>query len=136
MTDVLATNSKAKSRRKAPAGRLFALEVSRGWIRSMNADGSDRKVIFQGVHQLMGSDLGPAWAETDPQSRGLEASGQRLVLLFGGILVLAVTLIPSALVAGGITLVTRALGPIGPMLGGTMATAGGPAGRSSSRRTS
>ena len=24
--------------------------------------GSDRKVIFQGVHQLMGSDLGPAWA--------------------------------------------------------------------------
>jgi G3E family GTPase len=25
--------------------------------------GTDRKVIFQGVHQLMGSDLGPAWAE-------------------------------------------------------------------------
>ena len=24
--------------------------------------GSARKVIFQGVHQLMGSDLGPAWA--------------------------------------------------------------------------
>lgn len=24
--------------------------------------GMDRKVIFQGVHQLMGSDLGPAWA--------------------------------------------------------------------------
>jgi G3E family GTPase len=24
--------------------------------------GSERKVIFQGVHQLMGSDLGPAWA--------------------------------------------------------------------------
>ena len=23
--------------------------------------GSDRKVIFQGVHQLMGSDLGPKW---------------------------------------------------------------------------
>jgi hypothetical protein len=45
MTDTLATNPKTKSRRKAPAGRLFALEVSRGWIRSMNADGSDRKVI-------------------------------------------------------------------------------------------
>jgi hypothetical protein len=45
MTDVLATNSKAKSRRKAPAGRLYALEVSRGWIRSMNTDGSDRKVV-------------------------------------------------------------------------------------------
>jgi G3E family GTPase len=25
--------------------------------------GTDRKVIFQGVHQLMGSDLGPAWAK-------------------------------------------------------------------------
>ena len=24
--------------------------------------GGDRKVIFQGVHQLMGSDLGPKWA--------------------------------------------------------------------------
>lgn len=28
----------------------------------LNMDGTDRKVIFQGVHQLMGSDLGPAWA--------------------------------------------------------------------------
>lgn len=27
--------------------------------------GTDRKVIFQGVHQLMGSDLGPAWAEDE-----------------------------------------------------------------------
>ena len=26
-------------------------------------EGTERKVIFQGVHQLMGSDLGPAWAE-------------------------------------------------------------------------
>jgi G3E family GTPase len=25
--------------------------------------GTDRKVIFQGVHQLMGSDLGPPWAQ-------------------------------------------------------------------------
>ena len=24
-------------------------------------NGTDRKVIFQGVHQLMGSDLGPLW---------------------------------------------------------------------------
>ena len=30
--------------------------------------GTDRKVIFQGVHQLMGSDLGPAWAEGEPRS--------------------------------------------------------------------
>ncbi|MCX8521989.1 MAG: GTP-binding protein [Rhodoferax sp.] len=27
--------------------------------------GTDRKVIFQGVHQLMGSDLGPAWASNE-----------------------------------------------------------------------
>jgi G3E family GTPase len=25
--------------------------------------GTERKVIFQGVHQLMGSDLGPLWAD-------------------------------------------------------------------------
>jgi len=30
--------------------------------------GTDRKVIFQGVHQLMGSDLGPPWA--DGETRG------------------------------------------------------------------
>jgi len=28
----------------------------------LNLKGSERKVIFQGVHQLMGSDLGPKWA--------------------------------------------------------------------------
>ena len=28
----------------------------------LNMQGTERKVIFQGVHQLMGSDLGPAWA--------------------------------------------------------------------------
>jgi G3E family GTPase len=28
----------------------------------LNMNGTERKVIFQGVHQLMGSDLGPAWA--------------------------------------------------------------------------
>jgi len=28
----------------------------------LNMKGTDRKVIFQGVHQLMGSDLGPQWA--------------------------------------------------------------------------
>jgi len=27
----------------------------------LNMKGSDRKVVFQGVHQLMGSDLGPKW---------------------------------------------------------------------------
>ena len=29
----------------------------------LDLKGTDRKVIFQGVHQLMGSDLGPEWAE-------------------------------------------------------------------------
>lgn len=28
--------------------------------------GTDRKVIFQGVHQLMGSDLGPVWGKDEP----------------------------------------------------------------------
>ncbi len=29
----------------------------------LNMKGTERKVIFQGVHQLMGSDLGPMWAK-------------------------------------------------------------------------
>jgi len=29
--------------------------------------GTERKVIFQGVHQLMGSDLGPEWAAGEPR---------------------------------------------------------------------
>lgn len=29
----------------------------------LHMQGTDRKVIFQGVHQLMGSDLGPKWAD-------------------------------------------------------------------------
>ncbi len=36
--------------------------------------GTDRKVIFQGVHQLMGSDLGPQWAEG-------EARGSKMVFI-------------------------------------------------------
>ena len=31
----------------------------------LNMKGTERKVIFQGVHQLMGSDLGPPWAEQE-----------------------------------------------------------------------
>ena len=34
----------------------------------LHMKGTDRKVIFQGVHQLMGSDLGPAWAEGEQRS--------------------------------------------------------------------
>ena len=33
----------------------------------LHMQGSERKVIFQGVHQLMGSDLGPAWAPDEPR---------------------------------------------------------------------
>ncbi len=34
----------------------------------LDMKGTDRKVIFQGVHQLMGSDLGPAWAAGEKRS--------------------------------------------------------------------
>jgi G3E family GTPase len=34
----------------------------------LNMKGTDRKVIFQGVHQLMGSDLGPAWADGEQRT--------------------------------------------------------------------
>lgn len=33
----------------------------------LNMKGTDKKVIFQGVHQLMGSDLGPKWAPEEPR---------------------------------------------------------------------
>jgi G3E family GTPase len=29
----------------------------------LSMKGTERKVIFQGVHQLMGSDLGPEWGQ-------------------------------------------------------------------------
>jgi len=34
----------------------------------LNMKGTDRKVVFQGVHQLMGSDLGPRWAEGEKRT--------------------------------------------------------------------
>jgi G3E family GTPase len=33
----------------------------------LDMKGTERKVIFQGVHQLMGSDLGPAWQSGEPR---------------------------------------------------------------------
>lgn len=33
----------------------------------LNMKGTDKKVIFQGVHQLMGSDLGPKWSSEEPR---------------------------------------------------------------------
>ena len=40
----------------------------------LHMKGTDRKVIFQGVHQLMGSDLGPQWAAD-------EARGSKMVFI-------------------------------------------------------
>ena len=37
----------------------------------LNMKGSDRKVIFQGVHQLMGSDLGPKWVPGEDKTSKL-----------------------------------------------------------------
>jgi len=37
----------------------------------LNMQGTDRKVIFQGVHQLMGSDLGPPWLEHEQRTSKL-----------------------------------------------------------------
>ena len=34
----------------------------------LNMKGTDRKVIFQGVHQLMGSDMGPKWASGEKKT--------------------------------------------------------------------
>ncbi|MEZ0307776.1 MAG: GTP-binding protein, partial [Ramlibacter sp.] len=34
----------------------------------LHMQGTDRKVIFQGVHQLMGSDLGPVWGEGEKRN--------------------------------------------------------------------
>jgi G3E family GTPase len=34
----------------------------------LNMKGTERKVIFQGVHQLMGSDLGPIWAKGEKRN--------------------------------------------------------------------
>ena len=33
----------------------------------LNMRGTEHKVIFQGVHQLMGSDLGPQWSDGEPK---------------------------------------------------------------------
>ena len=40
--------------------------------------GTERKVIFQGVHQLMGSDLGPGWKEREPRTSKLVFIGIEL----------------------------------------------------------
>jgi G3E family GTPase len=52
----------------------------------LNMSGTDKKVIFQGVHQLMGSDLGPKWAPGEKKQSKLVFIGidlPRDVLLQG-----------------------------------------------------
>ena len=41
-------------------------------------EGASRKVIFQGVHQTMGSDLGGLWAEGEERGSKLVFIGQTL----------------------------------------------------------
>jgi len=44
----------------------------------LNMQGTERKVIFQGVHQLMGSDLGPQWAQGEQRTSKLVFIGIEL----------------------------------------------------------
>ena len=41
-------------------------------------DGADRKVVFQGVHQIMGSDLGAKWGETEERGSKMVFIGKNL----------------------------------------------------------
>ena len=41
-------------------------------------DGSDRKIVFQGVHQMMGSDVGAAWADDEPRGSKMVFIGKKL----------------------------------------------------------
>jgi G3E family GTPase len=41
-------------------------------------DGGERKVVFQGVHQLMGSDLGAKWGETEIRTSKMVFIGKNL----------------------------------------------------------
>lgn len=41
-------------------------------------DGADRKVVFQGVHQMMGSDIGAQWSENEPRGSKMVFIGKDL----------------------------------------------------------
>jgi G3E family GTPase len=41
-------------------------------------DGAERKVVFQGVHQMMGSDLGAKWADGEPRGSKMVFIGKNL----------------------------------------------------------
>ncbi|MDQ3263398.1 MAG: putative ABC exporter domain-containing protein [Myxococcota bacterium] len=53
--------------------------------------------------------LFPAWVSNEPR-RGIEAMGQRMLTLAGGLLVLAVGILPASLVGGGVFLLLGWLG--------------------------
>jgi G3E family GTPase len=40
--------------------------------------GADRKVVFQGVHQIMGSDLGAKWGDQEPRGSKMVFIGKNL----------------------------------------------------------
>jgi G3E family GTPase len=40
--------------------------------------GAERKVVFQGVHQLMGSDLGAKWGENETRGSKMVFIGKNL----------------------------------------------------------
>jgi G3E family GTPase len=41
-------------------------------------EGADRKVVFQGVHQIMGSDLGAKWGDDEPRGSKMVFIGKNL----------------------------------------------------------
>jgi G3E family GTPase len=41
-------------------------------------EGADRKVVFQGVHQIMGSDLGAKWGDNEPRGSKMVFIGKNL----------------------------------------------------------
>ena len=41
-------------------------------------DGADRKVVFQGVHQMMGSDIAGKWEDDKPRGSKLVFIGKNL----------------------------------------------------------
>jgi G3E family GTPase len=41
-------------------------------------EGADRKVVFQGVHQIMGTDIGPKWAENEERGSKMVFIGKNL----------------------------------------------------------
>jgi G3E family GTPase len=44
----------------------------------LRMDGVDRKVVFQGVHQIMGSDVGPKWGENEAPATKMVFIGKNL----------------------------------------------------------